>query len=68
MNKYSKSFEAYLRNYVNLTQDEINSMTRNEVFDALLREEGYGHGLVIRDMIKNIYGIDLNQYEECTHD
>ena len=64
MKKYPTTLLAYLIGTVELTSEEINSMTRNEVFDAVLQYEGYGHGFNIRSMVKAIYGIDLDHYEE----
>lgn len=64
MKKYPVHFLAYLIGSLELSQEEIQSMTRNEVFDAVLKYEGYGHGFLIRDMVKTIYGIDLNNYPE----
>lgn len=64
MKKYPVPFLAYLVGTVKLTTEEINNMTQNEIFDAVLAYEGYGHGFLIRDMVKTIYGIDLNNYQE----
>ena len=37
------------------------------MFDEVLEYEGYGihAGFIIRNMIKDIYGIDLTHYKEC---
>lgn len=61
MEKYPAHLLAYLIGTLELTTEEINSMTRNEIFDAVLTYEGYGThaGFLIRDMVKNIYGINL---------
>lgn len=64
MKKYPVHFLTYLIGNLELSQEEIQSMTRNEVFDAVLAYEGYGHSYNIKSMIKNIYGIDLNNYQE----
>lgn len=64
MKKYPASLMAYLIGTVELTTEKINSMTRNEVFDAILQYEGYGHSYSIKSIIKAVYGIDLNNYRE----
>ena len=66
MENYPAHFLAYLIGTVELTTEEINSMTRNEIFDVVLTYEGYGihAGFLIRDMVKTIYGINLDHYKE----
>ena len=64
MKKYPAALLAYLIGTVELSTEEINSMSRTEVFDAVMQYEGYGHGFNIRSMVKSIYGIDLDHYEE----
>ena len=42
--------------------EEINAMSRNEVLDRVCEWEGLiGYGRVIREWIKDIYGVDLNR-------
>ena len=42
--------------------EEINAMSRNEVLDRVCEWEGLiGYGRVIREWIKDIYGIDLDR-------
>ena len=42
--------------------DEINAMSRNEVLDRVCEWEGLiGYGEVIREWIKDIYGVDLDR-------
>ena len=42
--------------------EEINAMSRNEVFNRVCEWEGLiGYGRVIREWIKDIYGIDLDR-------
>ena len=66
MKKYPKAFLNYLDHSLELTTEEINEKTRDEMFNEVLEYEGYGMyaGLTIRNMIKDIYGIDLTHYEE----
>ena len=64
MKKYPATLMAYLIGTVELTTEEINNMTRNEVFDAILQYEGYGHSYNIKSIIKSVYGINLNNYHE----
>ena len=41
---------------------EINNMSRNEVLNRVCEWEGLiGYGRVIREWIKDIYGVDLNR-------
>lgn len=56
----------YLVNEMGLETEAIENMTRNEVFDELVRYEGLGYyaGYTIRNMVKQIYGIDLDYYQE----
>ena len=51
MKKYPAALLAYLIGTVELSMEEISSMTRTEVFDAVLQYEGYGHGFNIRSMV-----------------
>lgn len=42
--------------------EEINNMSRNEVLDRVCEWEGLiGYGSVIREWIKDIYGVDLDR-------
>ena len=42
--------------------EEINAMSRNEVFNRVCEWEGLiGYGRVIREWIKDIYGINLDE-------
>lgn len=42
--------------------DEITAMNRNEVLDRVCEWEGFiGYGRVIREWIKDIYGVDLDK-------
>ena len=42
--------------------EEINAMSRNEVLDRVCEWEGLiGYGRVIREWIKDIYGVDLDR-------
>ena len=63
MKKYPKHTYNYLCNTVGIPAQELDVMAKNEVFDKLVAFEGYGHGFIIREMVKNIYGIDLNSWE-----
>lgn len=64
--RYPKEFLAYLIGEVELTPKELAYMTRDEVLDTLLAYEGFGQyaGYAIRTWIKDIYSIDLTNYEE----
>ena len=42
--------------------EEINNMSRNEVLNRVCEWEGLiGYGRVIREWIKDIYGVDLDR-------
>lgn len=42
--------------------EEINAMSQNEVLDRVCEWEGLiGYGEVIREWIKDIYGVDLDR-------
>lgn len=42
--------------------EEINAMSRNEVLDRVCEWEGLiGYGRVIREWIKDIYGVNLDR-------
>ena len=42
--------------------EEINNMSRNEVLNRVCEWEGLiGYGEVIREWIKDIYGVDLDK-------
>ena len=42
--------------------EEINNMSRNEVLNRICEWEGLiGYGRVIREWIKDIYGVDLDR-------
>ena len=42
--------------------EEINAMSRNEVLDRVCEWEGLiGYGEIIREWIKDIYGVDLDR-------
>lgn len=63
--KYTVGFTAYLVTQCELTRDEINSMSRNEIFETVLNYEGYrGHPENLKQIIKDVYGIDLNRVED----
>ena len=64
MRKYPAALLAYLIGTVELSLEEINNMTRNEIFDAILTYEGYGHSYNIHSIVKTVYGIDLRNYQE----
>lgn len=63
--KYSIRFIRYLVTECELSMEEINSMSRNEIFDTVLNYEGYmGHHGNLKRIIKDVYGIDLNKVED----
>lgn len=66
MKKYPAEFRKYLHQEVELTDQELEHMTRDNVLDTILAYEGHGQyaGYAIRHWVKCIYGIDLSQYEE----
>lgn len=62
MTNLKPHFQRYLELFLELRPEEIQDATPNEIFDLVLANEGYGKhaGFVIRDMIKNIYDVDLD--------
>lgn len=66
MEQYPKELLNYLTGTIGVTQAELQNMTHNEIFDTILNFEGFGQyaGFFVRDMIKNIYGIDLARAAE----
>ena len=48
-----------------LSEEEIDSMSRNEMFAAILEYEGYRLAEdLIKELVLEVYGIDLNHWEE----
>lgn len=49
-----------------LDKQRIALMSRNELFDYILAYEGHGHGAgySIHNLVKAVYGIDLNHYRD----
>lgn len=48
-----------------LTDKEIDSMSRNEMFSAVLDYEGYINAAdFIKELVLEVYGIDLNNWPE----
>ena len=48
-----------------LSEEEIEHMSRNEMFAAILNYEGYRLAEdLIKELILEVYGIDLNHWEE----
>lgn len=66
MKKYPKEFLEYATRAMELTKEDLEYMTRNEMLNAYLSHEGYGRhaGYFIRSVIKDICGIDLTNYRE----
>lgn len=50
---------------LDLTPEEINSMSRHEIFTAILDYEGYEHAdKLVKKLVLEVYGIDLDHWEE----
>ena len=66
MTKLKPHFQHYLERSLELTPEEIRDATPNEIFDLVLAYEGYGQhaGFLIRDMIQNIYDVDLTDLSQ----
>lgn len=68
-NKYSEQIMEYLRQRDGLNRydfsndEELNQMSQNEVFDNVVKWNGLlgGYSETIKDWIKEIYGIDLDE-------
>lgn len=62
---YSSTFLHYLLNEAELTSEEIEHMSRAEILEEVLNCEGLlHHTCKIKRIIKDIYGINLDQLEE----
>lgn len=63
----SPELRRYLITEAELTNEEINGMTPNEVFETVLNYEGLiNYAYKIKRIIKNVYGIDLDKVGEGT--
>lgn len=61
----SPALRRYLLTEAELTDEEINGMTPNELFETVLNYEGLlYYAEKIKRIVKDTYGIDLNHYEE----
>ena len=62
MTKLNAEFRHYLENSLEMSPEEIQISTCNEIFDQVLSYEGYGMnaGYAIRRWIQLIYDVDLN--------
>lgn len=59
------ALRRYLLTEAELTNEEIDSMTLNELFETVLNYEGLlCNAYKIRLIIKDVYGIDLDKVEE----
>lgn len=64
-NHCSKATLRYLMTEGELTSEEVNAMTPNEIFEEVLNLEGLLYQAEsIKRIVKDCYGIDLNHYEE----
>lgn len=64
-NNCSQTIRRYLLTEAELTSEEVDAMTPNEVFEEVLNCEGLlFYAEKIKHLIKGIYGIDLNHYKE----
>lgn len=63
----SPVFRRYLLTELKLTNGEIDGMTANELFEAVLNDEGLSHNCAykIKCIIKDVYGIDLDKMDPC---
>lgn len=61
-----REFYRQLQEEYELSKQEIAVMSRNELFDYILEYEGHGHGAgySIHNLVKAVYGIDLNHYRD----
>lgn len=63
--EYSGAFLNYLMREGEMTLEEINSMTRNEIFEEVLNLNGYlGNVYNLKRIIQDVYGINLDTWEE----
>ena len=61
----SPALRRYLLTEAELTNEEIDSMTLNELFETVLNYEGLiCNAYKIRLIIKDVYGINLDEVEE----
>ena len=64
-NYCSPATRRYLMKEGELTSEEVNAMTPNEMFEEVLNLEGLLYQAEsIKRIVKDCYGIDLNHYEE----
>ncbi len=50
---------------LDMSMQEVDSMSRNEMFSAILDYEGYINAAdLIKELVLEVYGIDLNNWEE----
>ena len=61
---YSKHFLAYLMREGEMTMEEIDSMTQNELFEEVLILNGYGSAYNLKSIIRDVYGINLDTWED----
>jgi len=63
MKMLDKEFVNYLRNDLEMSDNDISTSTPNELFSKILVYEGYGSiaDFPIKRWIKLIYNIDLNE-------
>lgn len=63
--KLSPAFRRYLITEGEMTNEEIDGMTPNEMFEEVLNLEGLLYQAEsIKRIVKDCYGIDLNHYKE----
>lgn len=63
MKKMDSEFLRYLKDECGMSEDEIATSSANEIFDRVLQYEGHGQfaGIAIRQWVKHVYGIDLDE-------
>lgn len=59
-------FRQYVLKECELPAAELALMSHNELFDYICEYEGYGKysGYSLRNLVRCVYGIDLNRYKE----
>lgn len=62
----NREFRKYILEDCEMPKDELAVSSANELFDYILRYEGYGtySGMSIRTLVEAVYGIDLSRYRE----
>lgn len=59
------ALRRYLLTEAELTNEEVDGMTTNELFETVLNYEGLiNYANKIKRIIKDVYGIDLDKVEE----